>query len=77
MDPELWFPSSEAPPDGADRRRLQLAMDTCNLYCPVRAACLVYAVTTGQRHGIWGGMPARARASSKECRRVRQAAQAG
>jgi WhiB family redox-sensing transcriptional regulator len=76
MDPELWFPPSEAPPDGSDRRRLQLALDTCNEYCPVRDACLVYAVTTGQRDGVWGGMLAKARANSKECRRIRQGARA-
>ena len=76
MDPELWFPLNVVPPDGFSRGRLQLAMDTCNLYCPVRAACLIYAVTTGQRYGIWGGLTEGQRASSKECRRIRQAAQA-
>ena len=75
MDPELWFPPSEAPLDDIGKRRLQLALDTCNLHCPVRDACLVWAVTAGQRDGIWGGMLAKARANSKECRRIRQAAQ--
>jgi WhiB family redox-sensing transcriptional regulator len=72
MDPELWFPPSEAPQDGIGQRRLQLALDTCNLHCPVRDECLVWAVTTGQKYGVWGGMLAKARANSKLCRRIRQ-----
>jgi WhiB family redox-sensing transcriptional regulator len=30
--------------------------------CPVRAACLEYALTHDERFGVWGGVPARARA---------------
>jgi len=27
-------------------------------HCPVTAQCLDYALTTGERHGIWGGKDA-------------------
>jgi hypothetical protein len=29
--------------------------------CPVARECLIYAVTTNTRHGIWGGMTPAAR----------------
>jgi WhiB family redox-sensing transcriptional regulator len=29
--------------------------------CPVRRACLEYALVTGQEHGVWGGSTARER----------------
>lgn len=35
--------------------------------CPVRAACLAYALATNQLHGIWGGL------SEKERKRLRAA----
>lgn len=35
--------------------------------CPVRLACLTYALDTDERFGIWGGM------SDRERRRIRQA----
>ena len=76
MDPELWFPVGPVPRDGIDRERLNLAMGTCTR-CQVRLDCLVFAATTGQRFGIWGGLTEGQRASSKECRRIRQAARAG
>jgi len=36
----------------ATRERQALAI--CDR-CPVQVACLAYAVTTGQQHGVWGG----------------------
>ena len=46
-DPELFFP-----PPGADT---SAARSICR-GCPVRRHCLDYALETGQKHGIWGGM---------------------
>lgn len=46
-DPELFFPQP-----GADST---VARAICRT-CPVRRQCLEYALVTGQRHGIWGGM---------------------
>jgi WhiB family redox-sensing transcriptional regulator len=46
-DPDLFFPRP-----GADTR---YARALCR-ECAVRQQCLDYALTTGQRHGIWGGM---------------------
>jgi WhiB family transcriptional regulator, redox-sensing transcriptional regulator len=41
----------------ADAAELQLeAIAMCET-CPVRDACLTFAVRTGQRYGIWGGQP--------------------
>jgi WhiB family redox-sensing transcriptional regulator len=36
--------------------------------CPVRAACLAYALANNERHGTWGGM------SERERRRMRRLA---
>lgn len=46
-DPELFFP-----PPGTDTSS---ARSICR-GCPVRRHCLDYALETGQKHGIWGGM---------------------
>jgi hypothetical protein len=46
-DPDLFFPES-----GADT---SYARSICKS-CPVRRQCLDYALESGQKHGIWGGM---------------------
>ena len=41
----------------ADSSDLQAdAIEICGT-CPVRDACLTFAVRTGQQYGIWGGQP--------------------
>lgn len=56
-DPELFFPEGES-----ERYRLQIeaALGVC-ASCEVAEACLVYALETEQRTGIWGGTTAAAR----------------
>jgi WhiB family transcriptional regulator, redox-sensing transcriptional regulator len=49
-DPELFFPITSA---GAALAQILAAKAVC-FRCAVRAACLSYAVATGQA-GIWGG----------------------
>lgn len=49
---DLWFPEK-----GASARQ---AKQVCAA-CEVRAACLGYALETGQTHGIWGGLSERER----------------
>lgn len=51
-DPEVFFPGKGEPAGAA---KLICAG------CEVRAGCLAYAVSTGQRYGIWGGMSERDR----------------
>ena len=46
-DPDLFFPSS--------REETQHALSIC-ASCPVRPECLDYALETGERFGIWGGL---------------------
>ena len=46
-DPDLFFPQP-----GADT---SYARSICR-GCPVRLHCLDYALESGQKHGIWGGM---------------------
>lgn len=55
MDTDLWFPVSETPKTQQQLRQIRIAKNTCKA-CPVRMDCLLYALTTSQRHGIWGGM---------------------
>ena len=57
-DPESFFPEKGGPTRTAKR--------ICNGSentppCPVRRKCLDYALSTGQRYGIWGGMSERER----------------
>jgi WhiB family transcriptional regulator, redox-sensing transcriptional regulator len=41
----------------ADTAELQLEAIAICATCPVRDACLTFAVRTGQQYGIWGGQP--------------------
>lgn len=56
-DADLFFPER-----GASTRR---AKSICN-ECEVKEPCLEFAITTGEKFGIWGGM------SERERRRVRR-----
>lgn len=58
MDTDLFFPHR-----GDDCRPAKLVCDRC----PVREACLEYALVNGERHGVWGGL------SERERRRARRA----
>jgi WhiB family transcriptional regulator, redox-sensing transcriptional regulator len=59
MDADLFFP----PSDGDD----SLAKEICAA-CPVRAACLGFALENHERFGVWGGLgeKERARLSAEE-----------
>src|SRR5690606_18251896 len=57
VDPDLFFPER-----GASTRE---AKEVCRS-CVVREECLDYALGTGQKFGIWGGM------SERERRRIRR-----
>lgn len=50
--PELFFPVSES---GPALKQISAAKAVC-ARCPVRDACLRYALATGQGPGIWGGL---------------------
>jgi WhiB family redox-sensing transcriptional regulator len=51
-DPELFFPVGSTGPALA---QIAEAKQAC-ARCPVREACLTFALSTGQDHGIWGGL---------------------
>ena len=51
-DPEVFFPEKGFP--AQDARRVCTA-------CPVRDACLDYALTNRERYGVWGGLSERER----------------
>jgi len=55
LDPDIFYPVAE---DDADEARAVCAV------CPVREACLEYALAARERDGIWGG------ASERERRRM-------
>ena len=57
MDPAIFFPS-----DGIG---VQAAQRICN-ECPVRVACLEYALAERVDHGVWGGT------SERERRRIQR-----
>jgi WhiB family transcriptional regulator, redox-sensing transcriptional regulator len=58
VDPDLWFPEK-----GESNRE---AKSVCRS-CEVRQLCLEFALNTGQRFGVWGGL------SERELRRLRRA----
>ncbi|MBM3683144.1 MAG: WhiB family transcriptional regulator [Actinobacteria bacterium] len=58
VDPDLFFPER-----GASTRE---AKEVCR-GCVVRESCLEFAITNGEKFGIWGGL------SERERRRIRRA----
>lgn len=52
VDPETFFPVPMAPAD--------VAINLCGR-CPVAGACLAWALSVGDCHGVWGGTTARER----------------
>ena len=51
--------SADYDPFFADAKDLQAEAIAICATCPVRDACLTFAVRTGQQYGIWGGQPER------------------
>ncbi|HET9310006.1 MAG TPA: WhiB family transcriptional regulator [Actinomycetota bacterium] len=68
-DPELFFPIGSAAPAAEQTAR---AIEVCRR-CPVREACLVWALDTFQDAGVWGGLGEEER---REIRRARRHAAA-
>ena len=66
LDPDLFFPVSTA---GASLPQIETARCVCER-CPVRSACLRWALDAGQVSGIWGG-------TTEEDRRAMRYAPAG
>lgn len=72
VDPTLWF--WEPPEPGAPKKRYD-ELSTNNQAklicgrCPVQAQCLEYAVTNGERFGVWGGTLPRERAQLRAKRK--------
>ena len=64
-DPETFFPIDETKPNGP---RVTAAKAICS-GCPVRAQCLDYALGSGQRWGIWGGLTTPERRAELRARR--------
>ncbi|MGH8908799.1 MAG: WhiB family transcriptional regulator [Egibacteraceae bacterium] len=62
-DPELFFPAGST---GRAIEQAERAIAVC-ARCPVRSACLEWALDTGQDAGVWGGT------SEDERRAVRRA----
>ena len=62
---DLFFPANEAEPS-----QVRAAKAVCGA-CPVREECLSYAVETGQRDGVWGGLTSRERRLLRRKRGVR------
>lgn len=56
-EPELFFPPGR---NDTARAQIEAAKSICAA-CPVRAACLRFALDTEQGEGIWGGRTARER----------------
>ena len=65
-DTDLFFPPGET---GEATEQIEEAKAICAT-CPVRKACLEYALATRQEYGIWGGMT---EAERRSLRRRRQA----
>ena len=52
IDPDIFYPASE---EEADEAKAICAV------CPVREACLEYALANRERDGVWGGATERER----------------
>jgi WhiB family redox-sensing transcriptional regulator len=54
IDPEVFYPVSD------DDEAAEEAKSIC-AECPVREACLEYALTSREKEGVWGGLTERER----------------
>jgi WhiB family redox-sensing transcriptional regulator len=72
MDPELFFPVGD--PTAAALAQLDKAKRVC-AGCPVREACLQWALTIGADGGVFGGCSERERRSIQRRARRRRAAE--
>lgn len=70
-DRRLFF-EPEGEGAGPRARRIRSAKAVC-AECPVRRECLLFALATPERYGIWGGFTSRERATLKHRRPVRPA----
>jgi WhiB family redox-sensing transcriptional regulator len=68
LDPALFFPAGTTGQAVAD---IAWAKGICAA-CPVRLACLEYAVATDQQYGVWGGMTEDERRSTRRANRARR-----
>ncbi|GAA1838820.1 hypothetical protein GCM10009772_15660 [Pseudonocardia alni subsp. carboxydivorans] len=78
-DPELFFVTG---PGAASAHQLAEAKAVCRL-CPAAAACLEWALSTGQDFGVWGGLDEderralrREHTNSRACRASHRSARA-
>jgi WhiB family redox-sensing transcriptional regulator len=60
MQTDLFFPERGQP--------VEMAKAVC-AQCSVRVACLEFALSTGDRFGIWGGVSERPRQALRRARR--------
>jgi len=61
MGSELFF-AADGERGIAKRARERAAKAVCAA-CPVREPCLVHALASEERHGVWGGLSERERAA--------------
>jgi WhiB family redox-sensing transcriptional regulator len=54
VDPEVFYPVSDD--DEAAEEAKSICAD-----CPVREACLEFALSTREKNGVWGGLTERER----------------
>jgi WhiB family redox-sensing transcriptional regulator len=73
VDPELFFPNGTT---GANARQIRHAKQIC-VSCPVRTACLEFALESRQDYGIWGGLTEEERRSLRRSRQRRARRLAG
>lgn len=60
-DPDAFFPAAGFKATGAKAVCAE---------CPVRVECLEFALRTGERHGVWGGLSERERSKLKRSGRA-------
>ena len=53
-DAAIFYPMSDDDADAAEAKMI------CEL-CPVRQPCLEFALSTREKHGVWGGLTERER----------------
>jgi WhiB family redox-sensing transcriptional regulator len=66
-DPELWFGVPEYGKN-FDQINYSAAKQFCN-QCPVRDACLAYALAAPEVHGVWGGFAPKERQAMRNAHR--------
>jgi WhiB family redox-sensing transcriptional regulator len=66
-DPDMWHADKD---NEGYKRATRTAKWLCLNNCPVRELCKEHAITSGEGHGVWGGLTGKELTAERRARRL-------